>query len=116
MAHDNRVPPYAILERSGKKDSSMAHTTTDKKKLVARIKRIRGQIDAIERALEDENDCSAILHHIAGCRGAMNGLMAEVVEGHIRSHLLDGGNGVNDKKAQAQAAEDLIELLKSYLK
>lgn len=90
----------------------MAHTTTDKKKLLDRVRRIRGQIDAIEKALEDEKDCSDILHHIAGCRGAMNGLMAEVVEGHIRSHILVSGN----KQAQAQAAEDLIDLVKSYLK
>ena len=94
----------------------MAHTTADKKRLIDRVRRMRGQIDAIENALEEDRDCSAILHQIAGCRGAMNGLMAEVVEGHIRSHLLSGGNSANDKQAQAQAAEDLIELVKSYLK
>jgi DNA-binding FrmR family transcriptional regulator len=94
----------------------MAHTTNDKKKLIDRVKRIRGQIDAIEKALKDEKDCSSILHHIAGCRGAMNGLMAEVVEGHIRSHILGDGHGPEDKEEQAKAAEDLIELVKSYLK
>ncbi len=94
----------------------MAHTAKDKKKLIDRVRRIRGQIDAIERALEEENDCSSILHHIAGCRGAMNGLMAEVVEGHIRSHILTNGNGPEDKQAQAQAADDLIALVRSYLK
>lgn len=92
----------------------MAHTTADKKKLIDRIRRIRGQIDAIEKALEQEKDCSGILHHIAGCRGAMNGLMAEVVEGHIRSHILVSENGSKEK--QAQAAEELIDLVKSYLK
>lgn len=94
----------------------MAHTTKDKKKLIDRVRRIRGQIDAIEKALEAENDCSSILHHISGCRGAMNGLMAEVVEGHIRSHILTTGSGPEDRRAQAQAAEDLIKLVKSYLK
>jgi FrmR/RcnR family transcriptional regulator, repressor of frmRAB operon len=94
----------------------MAHTTKDKKKLIARVRRIRGQIDAIEKALEDERDCSSILHHIAGCRGAINGLMAEVVEGHIRSHLVARGTTLKDKQASAQAAEDLIELVRSYLK
>jgi len=92
----------------------MGHTTADKKKLIDRVRRIRGQIEAIEKALVDEQDCSAILHHIAGCRGAMNGLMAEVVEGHIRSHLLAPGNA--NKEKQSQAAEDLIELVRSYLK
>jgi FrmR/RcnR family transcriptional regulator, repressor of frmRAB operon len=94
----------------------MAHTTKDKKKLIDRVRRIRGQIDAIEKALDEEKDCSSVLHHIAGCRGAMNGLMAEVVEGHIRSHILTSGNDPKDKQAQAQAAEELIELVKSYLK
>lgn len=89
----------------------MAHTSSDKKKLIDRVKRIRGQIDAIEKALAEEKDCSIILHHLAGCRGAMNGLMSEVVEGHIRLHILKG-----DPQEQAKAAEDLIELLKSYLK
>jgi DNA-binding FrmR family transcriptional regulator len=94
----------------------MAHTIKDKNKLIARVKRIRGQLNAIEKALEDETDCSAILHHIAGCRGAMNGLMAEVVEGHIRSHILPSGNSSKDRQAQTEAAEDLIELVNSYLK
>jgi DNA-binding FrmR family transcriptional regulator len=94
----------------------MAHTINEKKKLIGRVRRIRGQIDAIEKALEAEKDCSAILHHIAGSRGAMNGLMAEVIEGHIRSHVLPNGNTAKEKQAQAQAAEDLIELVKSYLK
>ena len=94
----------------------MAHTIKEKKKLIDRVRRIRGQIDAIEKALKEETDCSAILHHIAGCRGAMNGLMAEVVEGHIRSHILTNGSSSKDKQGQVQAAEDLIELVKSYLK
>ncbi len=94
----------------------MAHTIKEKKKLIDRVRRIRGQIDAIERALEEEMDCSTILHHIAGCRGAMNGVMAEVVEGHIRSHILTSGTSRKDKQGQAQAAEDLIDLVKSYLK
>ncbi len=94
----------------------MAHTIKEKKKLIARVRRLQGQIDAIEKALEDEKECSDILHHIAGCRGALNGLMSEVVEGHIRSHILKTGTSSKDKQAQAQAAEDLIELIKSYLK
>ncbi len=89
----------------------MSHTSADKKKLIDRVKRIRGQIDAIERALAEEKDCSMILHHLAGCRGAMNGLMSEIVEGHIRSHIMRG-----EPMVQEKAAEDLIELVKSYLK
>lgn len=88
----------------------MAHTVVDKKKLPDKARRIKGQVKAIQKALDEECDCSTILHNTAGCRGAMNGLMAKVVEGHIRSHAV----GVSAK--QAQAGDDLIELIKSYLK
>ena len=90
----------------------MAHTVTNKKQLIERTRRIKGQVEAIEKALAEEKDCSTILHQIAGCRGAMNGLMAEVVEGHIRSHL----SGTGSTEEQARAAEDLVELVRSYLK
>ncbi len=91
----------------------MAHTTRDKEKLLVRVRRIRGQVEALEKALSEEDDCSKILHLIAGSRGAMDGLMAEVLEGHIRTH-------VADPKAKPweriQATEDVIELIRSYLK
>lgn len=92
----------------------MAHTTRDKKKLLNRVQRIRGQINAIERALEQEQDCSEVLQTIAACRGAINGLMAEVVEGHIRFHVVDPDRKPNS--AQARAAQDLIEVVNRYLK
>jgi DNA-binding FrmR family transcriptional regulator len=61
----------------------MAHTTHDKTKLLNRVRRIRGQVEAIERALTDDRECSDVLNTIAACRGAMNSLMAELVEGHM---------------------------------
>ncbi len=92
----------------------MAHTQRDRKKLMARISRIRGQVEAIERALNDEKDCSAVLQTIAACRGAINGLMSEVMEGHIRDHILDPAH--DPTPTQQEAAEDVIDLIKSYLK
>ena len=66
----------------------MSHTSKDKKQLLTRVRRIRGQASAIESALEkDETDCSSILQQIAAIRGAVNGLMFHVMEGHIREHL-----------------------------
>jgi len=65
----------------------MAHTTRNKEKLLVRVRRIRGQVAALEKALSEEDDCSRILQLIAGSRGAMDGLMAEVLEGHIRLHV-----------------------------
>ena len=92
----------------------MAHTVRDKEKLLNRVRRIRGQVDAIERNLMEEGDCSVILHTIAACRGAIDGLMNEVLEGHIRMHLIDTRQRPGPE--QIQAAEDLIYLVRAYLK
>ncbi len=92
----------------------MAHTVRDKKKLLNRVRRIRGQIAAVEKALEAEQDCSAILLTIAACRGAINGLMAEVIEGHIRHHVVDPDRQPTSE--QSRAAQELIDVVKAYLK
>ena len=92
----------------------MAHTIQEKKKLLNRVRRIRGQVEAIERDLDQEVECSQTLHAISACRGAMDALMAEVIEGHIRFHVLDPNTKPTDE--QAQAAEDLVHALRAYLK
>jgi DNA-binding FrmR family transcriptional regulator len=92
----------------------MAHTIREKKKLLARVGRIRGQIDAIERALSEEADCERIMHMIAGIRGGVAGLMAEVVEDHIRTHLVDPGK--NPDALNTDAADQLIAVVHTYLK
>jgi DNA-binding FrmR family transcriptional regulator len=90
----------------------VSHTIAEKTKLLNRVRRLRGQIEAIERALEDEKGCATVLHLIVGARGAINGLMAEVIEDHIRLHVVDP-----DKDAQRRrGAEELIEAVQSYLK
>lgn len=91
----------------------MAHTVKDKKALLARIRRIKGQSEALERALEQEVECNAVLQQIAAIRGAVNGLMTVVLQGHIREHL--GAEGTNTQQRQ----EDLrvvVEALRSYMK
>jgi DNA-binding FrmR family transcriptional regulator len=92
----------------------MAHTIRDKEKLLNRVRRIRGQIDGVERALDQEQDCSSILQTIAACRGAINGLMAEIIEGHMRLHVLDPDRRPTSE--QAKAAQVLIDVVKTYLK
>jgi DNA-binding FrmR family transcriptional regulator len=92
----------------------MAHTVRDKKKLLNRVRRIRGQIDAVEKALEQEQECSTILLSIAACRGAINSLMAEIIEGHIRFHVVDPDEKPTTEKARA--AQELIDVVKTYLK
>ncbi len=92
----------------------MTHTVRDKQKLLARIRRIRGQVDAIERALDDEAGCETVMHLIAAVRGATNGLMAEVVEDHVRTHLVDAGR--HPDALNADAADALIDVVRTYLK
>ena len=89
------------------------HTIEEKKKLLNRVRRIRGQVDSIERALDQEAECSDVLQNISACRGAMDSLMAEVIEGHIRFHVLDPKHQ-NDE--QARAADDLVDALRAYLR
>jgi len=92
----------------------MSHTITDKKRLINRVRRIRGQIEGIEKALDDEKDCSSILQDIAAARGAINGLMAEVLEGHISLHVLDPEATLTSD--QGRATKVLLELIRTYLK
>ena len=91
----------------------MAHTTKDKKKLLSRIRRIKGQTEAIERALEGEVECDEILQLVASCRGALNGLMAELIEGHLRFHVLDPSQKI--RPSQLEAADELMAVVKRYL-
>ncbi len=92
----------------------MTHTVRDRRKLLARTRRIRGQIEAIERALLAEAGCEPVLHLIAGARGAMAGLMAEIVEDHVRHHLVDGE--AYPDALDRPAAETLIDLVRTYLR
>jgi len=92
----------------------MLHTLRDRAKLLNRIRRIRGQVGAIEGLLQERADCERVLQTIAACRGAINGLMAEVVEDHIRFHVV--GPDADPESEQTQAAEQLVDLIRSYLK
>lgn len=91
----------------------MAHTITGKKKLLARIRRIQGQASALERAVDGEADCLDVLQQIAAIRGAVNGLMAEVMEGHLREHL---ASPLLDESTRLAETEAVAKVLKSYLR
>lgn len=92
----------------------MSHTVREKQKLLNRVRRIRGQVEAIERALDGEAGCEKVMHLIAGCRGAINGLLAEVVEDHVRTHLVDREKDPGALKEEA--VEQLVDLVHSYFK
>src|SRR5580704_7854138 len=92
--------------------SSPPHVLRDKRGLVNRTRRLRGQVDAIERALDGEASCSDLLQRITAARGAINGLMAEVLEEHVREYLIEQGSGGVSRE---EAAEELIEIIHTYL-
>ncbi len=92
----------------------MAHTVKDKDKLLLRVRRITGQLRAVERALESEQSCSEVLQLIAAARGAINGLMAEVMEGHIRLHVADPA--IDRRRERERGAAELIQVVRTYLK
>jgi DNA-binding FrmR family transcriptional regulator len=90
----------------------MAHTIRDKTKLLARVSRLKGQLDAFAKGIESDQDCYQVMQLLSSCRGALNGLMGEMVEGHIREHIVESAN----KKDAAESGEDLIEIMKSFWK
>lgn len=92
----------------------MSHTIQEKQNLILRAKRIQGQVEALVRALDEEHDCSDVLQLMSAARGAMNSLMSQLLEGHIRSHVLNGKQKPTSR--QLEAADEVIEMVKSYLK
>jgi DNA-binding FrmR family transcriptional regulator len=91
----------------------MSHTVKEKTKLLNRVRRILGQVKALERAVEEEKGCADVLHLVVAARGAMNSLMAEIIEDHIREHVVDPDH---ERGSRGKGAEELIEIIQAYLK
>ncbi len=91
----------------------MPHSPAAKKRALLRVRRIRGQLDALERALADGADCAAVLQQLAAARGALNGLMAEVFESHLRESLAAPVARPGQRRRDLDAA---VALVRRYLK
>lgn len=91
----------------------MGHLSSQNDALLKRVRRIAGQVEAIERSIVGEADCASTLHLIAATRGAINGLLDEVVEAHLREHVAKPGL---DDEARARGAEEVIEAIRRYSK
>jgi len=92
----------------------MSHVTTEKTKLLNRLKRIKGQLEAVERAVGEDRECAAVLQRATACRGAMDSFIAEVIEDHIREHMVDPAAAPDDPRVQA--AEELVGIVHTFLK
>jgi DNA-binding FrmR family transcriptional regulator len=92
----------------------MVHAVTDKRKLFNRVHRLRGQIEAIERALGADAGCTQIVQQLTAARGAITSLIAEVVEDHIRVHMIDATR--MPTVSETEAADELVSVLRSYIR
>lgn len=90
----------------------MSHTIKQKTKLQSRVRRLKGQLEAVERALEAERPCAEVLNLVASIRGAITGLTAELIEDHIREHLI----AAPDARTRSAGADELIDVIRTYLK
>jgi FrmR/RcnR family transcriptional regulator, repressor of rcnA expression len=88
----------------------MSHLSREKLDLVNRTKKIVGQLEGVERALNQDEPCADVLQRLAAARGAINSLMGELMEDHIRHHM------PRKTKSSEEAADDLIEIVRTYLK
>ena len=99
---------------AGKAPEKNVHTPEEREKLRNRISRIRGQLDAVEKALATSQDCSKVLHSLTACRGAMDSLLYEIIEEHIRFHIIDPA--AQPSTEQAKATQELLDALHAYFK
>src|SRR5271166_1458583 len=90
---------------------SMSHVANDRK-LLSRIRRIKGQVEGLERAVLEGEDCYRVLQQTAAARGALNGLMAELIEGHLRSHTLQGKSSTPSVDREIK---EVMTVIRSYL-
>jgi len=105
----NTIPLVGIVKT---RNLRMTMQDREKVKLQQRVRRLRGQLDAVERLIDSDEDCGGQLMLLAAVRGGINGLMGEVLETHIRFHLRDEAK----EKIAPALAEDLIDLVRAYLK
>ena len=104
--------PYRVGDYTVKR-KIVSHIAKEKTKLLNRLKRLRGQIEAIERAVGADLECVKILQQATSCRGALDGFIAEVIEDHIREHVVDRSKPSDDP--HSQAADELIEIVHAYI-
>lgn len=90
--------------------SKMSHLSREKLDLANRTKKIIGQLESVLRALDEDEQCANMLQRLAAARGAINSLMGELLEDHVRNHM------PKHSKSAQEAAEDVIDIVRTYLK
>ena len=94
----------------------MPHSPNEKQRAITRLRRIRGQVDGLERAIAAGADCGPVLQQIAALRGAVNGLMAGILDSHLREEFAQAAVDPKTRERQQQSIDEVIALVRSYLK
>lgn len=94
----------------------MPHTPEEKKRAITRLRRIRGQADALILAVERGDDCGALLQQLSALRGAATGLMAEVLESHLRETMLAGSPAGTLEPNETDEIARTMRVVRTYLK
>ena len=94
----------------------MPHSPEEKQRAIARLRRIRGQVDGLERAIAAGSECAPVLQQIAALRGAVNGLMAGILDSHLREEFTQVATDPKIRKQHQQSIDEVIALVRSYLK
>lgn len=97
----------------------MPHSAADKKRAITRLRRIRGQAEALERVIDSGASCGEVLQQLAAMRGGISGLMSDVLEGHVRETFGVADEAVLDAGEQTrlrESVDDVTRLMRSYLK
>jgi DNA-binding FrmR family transcriptional regulator len=93
----------------------MPYSIEDKKRATMRLRRIKGQVEALERAVDAGTECKLLLQQIAAMRGAAGGLMAEVLEIHLRETMGSPEQSGRPSVSEDQM-DDIVKILRAYLK
>lgn len=91
----------------------MTHLSGSNADLIARVRRIAGQVGAVERGLTSGDSCATVLHLVAAVRGAVNGLMDEIIAEHLEAHV--ARSGLTDEE-RAHGADELLAVIRRYAK
>jgi len=114
MRHKFYILGWVYSNYTGRYFSAMQHTPSDKKRLLNRVRRLRGQIDALERAIQAEQGCTEIVRLLTASRGAINAAIAAVLSDHIRTRMSDPGRPPSPHEEKATA--EFIDVLNSYVR
>ncbi len=99
-----------IKEKNGS-SKSHAHAAHDHTGELRRLSRIKGQVEGIERMIQDRRYCPEIVHQIKAARSALKALEVSIIEGHMK-HCVKAAIASRNKDVIQEKMEEILMLLK----